>query len=95
MADEAEIYGFLREAHDRGLIYPCKQRDRLMAEYINTARKILAIIETEGTRGILLEQVTRKSGLNKNTVAVYCRSLNRLGLINAAMDGRKTLYFFN
>lgn len=81
----------LRSAFDCGAL---EHRNPPPAHYlpsVGTARQILNLLE--GEPGAPLERLAEETGIARNTLAIYCRVLEKCGAIAIRRVGTKNQYF--
>jgi hypothetical protein len=78
---EKQAEQIITSAHCQKLIKPAETNNIVLAPSVNTANRILWLIQSAGADGLLIAQLVEKVALHVNTVRVYCQILHKLGYI--------------
>ncbi|MFB2832926.1 hypothetical protein [Floridanema evergladense] len=92
MANHKLIKERLTEASKRGYLKPTKDYDICLADYINSANKLLAILKNKGENGANIEQLVKWLGLSENTCKIYARELGNLGFLERSIENRFVIW---
>ena len=82
MANQRTIQKVLAQAHAQNLIALSSINNSCLLEIINTANRLLFLLEQSQGQGLDNEQLACRSLLHVNTVKTYMRALANLGYIS-------------
>lgn len=95
MANESYIHDLLIEAEEKGHLEPREDRDRCLAESINTANYFLYLIKEAGMAGLDNRQLENRTKMNINTCKIYCRVLSKMKKISKSKEGIIVIWRLN
>lgn len=87
MADNRKIETVLSSAHHHQLIKPHYEEVECYSDYLNTANRLLSLLQVAGENGMNTSQITHRMGFHHNTCKLYLKQLKDLGYVEMEYEG--------
>ncbi len=93
--NQEELEIVLEAAKESSFLKPNETENICFVKYLNTANKILWLLQESSDSGLSTSQLCDRTGFNKNTCICYLRCLFNLGLVQREdRKPQETIWFY-